>query len=83
MRRTVGAVGHEGPVELAKLEALSDALGAAMAGSTGFRRTLAGAMVSLQRDTIIVERAPLRRNRPGRLKPARPPTPRATGSQRK
>jgi len=63
--RAVGAVGNEGPVELAKLEALSDALFAALACSAKFRRTLAGAMVSLQRDTIIVERAPARRHRPG------------------
>jgi tRNA(Ile)-lysidine synthase len=63
--RAVDAVGNEGPVELAKLEALSDALAAAMPGSAKFRRTLAGAMVSLQRDTIIIERAPARRHRPG------------------
>jgi tRNA(Ile)-lysidine synthase len=81
--RTVGAVGHEGPVELAKLEALSDALGTAMAVSANFRRTLAGAMVSLQRDTIIVERAPPRRNRPGGLKLAGASTPRAVRSRRK
>jgi tRNA(Ile)-lysidine synthase len=63
--RAVGAVGNEGPVELAKLEALSDALFAALAGSAKFRRTLAGAMVSLQRGTIMIERAPARRHRPG------------------
>jgi tRNA(Ile)-lysidine synthase len=63
--RAMGAVGNEGPVELAKLEALSDALFDAMAGSAKFRRTLAGAMVSLQRDTIVIERAPARRHRPG------------------
>jgi tRNA(Ile)-lysidine synthase len=76
-------VGHEGQVELAKLEVLSDALGTAMAVSANFRRTLAGAMVSLQRDTIIVERAPPRRNRPGGLKLAGAPPRRAVGSQRK
>jgi tRNA(Ile)-lysidine synthase len=64
--RAIDAVGNEGPVELAKLEALSDALAAAMTGSAKFRRTLAGAMVSLQRDTIIIERAPARRHRSGR-----------------
>jgi tRNA(Ile)-lysidine synthase len=63
--RAVDAVGNEGPVELAKLEALSDALAAALPGSGKLRRTLAGAMVSLQRDTIIIERAPARRHRPG------------------
>jgi tRNA(Ile)-lysidine synthase len=84
--RAVGAVGDEGPVELAKLEALSDALAAAMAGPAGaakFRRTLAGAMVSLQRDTIVVEQAPPRRNRAGGRKLAGAHAPRTDGSQRK
>jgi tRNA(Ile)-lysidine synthase len=64
--RAVSAVGNEGPVELAKLEALSDGLAAAMAGAAmRFRRTLAGAMVSLQRHAIIIERAPARRHPPG------------------
>jgi len=62
--RAIGAIGDEGPVELGKLEALSDGLAAAMAGGAArFRRTLAGAMVSLQRDSIIIERAPPRRHR--------------------
>ncbi|MBV9968636.1 MAG: tRNA lysidine(34) synthetase TilS [Xanthobacteraceae bacterium] len=60
--RAVGQVGDEGPVELGKLEALYDSLAAAF--STGrFRRTLAGAMVSLQRGRVMVERAPPRRLR--------------------
>jgi tRNA(Ile)-lysidine synthase len=63
--RAVGSVGDEGPVELGKLEALSDALAAALAGEAArFRRTLAGAMVSLQKDCIVIERAPARRHRP-------------------
>lgn len=62
--RAIGAIGDEGPVELGKLEALGDALTAALAGgAVRFRRTLAGAMVSLQRDCIIIERAPPRRHR--------------------
>jgi tRNA(Ile)-lysidine synthase len=62
--RAVSAVGDEGPVELGKLESLSDALAEALAsGATRFRRTLAGAMVSLQNDCIIIERAPARRHR--------------------
>jgi tRNA(Ile)-lysidine synthase len=60
--RSIGAIGTEGPVELGKLEALHDALSAALAGdATRFRRTLAGAMVSLQRGCIVVEQAPARR----------------------
>ena len=55
--RAVGTVGDEGPVELGKLEALCRSLAVALdAGAARFRRTLAGAMVSLQRDRIIVER---------------------------
>jgi tRNA(Ile)-lysidine synthase len=62
--RAISAIGDEGPVELGKLEALSDALAAAlMSGAPRFRRTLAGAMVSLQRDCIVIERAPPRRHR--------------------
>jgi tRNA(Ile)-lysidine synthase len=60
--RGIGAIGTEGPVEFGKLEALHEALNAAVAGgATRFRRTLAGAMVSLQKRSIIIERAPARR----------------------
>jgi tRNA(Ile)-lysidine synthase len=62
--RAIGAIGNEGPVEFGKLEALSDALGAALAaGTLRFRRTLAGAMVSLQDSCIVIEQAPARRYR--------------------
>jgi tRNA(Ile)-lysidine synthase len=62
--RAISEVGDEGPVELGKLEALCESLRAAF--STGrFRRTLAGALVSLQRDRVMVERAPPRRHRSG------------------
>ena len=60
--RAIGSVGTEGPVEFGKLEALSDALNAALAGgAVQFRRTLAGAMVSLQKDCIVIDQAPARR----------------------
>ena len=60
--RAIGTIGDEGPVELGKLEVMTDALIEAMSGGTArFRRTLAGAMVSLQSDAIIIERAPPRR----------------------
>jgi tRNA(Ile)-lysidine synthase len=60
--RAVLQLGDEGPVELGKLEALKTALDAAqMAGNGRFRRSLAGALVTLAGATITVERAPLRR----------------------
>jgi tRNA(Ile)-lysidine synthase len=60
--RAIGAIGTEGPVELGKLEELHEALNAALAdGATRFRRTLAGAMVSLQKRSIVIDRAPARR----------------------
>jgi tRNA(Ile)-lysidine synthase len=58
--RAIACVGDEGPVELAKLEALHAALGPA---GTGLRRTLAGALVSLSTQAVVVERAPQRRSR--------------------
>ncbi len=62
--RAIGAIGTEGPVEFGKLEALHEALNAALAGgATRFRRTLAGAIVSLQEDSIAIDRAPARRGR--------------------
>jgi tRNA(Ile)-lysidine synthase len=50
--------GDEGPVELAKLEALYEALRQA---PSRLRRTLAGALITLSRDHLTVERAPARR----------------------
>ena len=63
--RALARVGDEGPVELAKLEALKAALDAAQnAGNARFRRSLAGAIVTLAERQITVERAPPRRGRP-------------------
>jgi tRNA(Ile)-lysidine synthase len=59
--QAVTARGNEGPVELAKLEALWAAL-PAWPGSGRFRRTLAGAIVTLVAGRLIVEQAPLRRH---------------------
>ena len=81
--RAIVRVGDEGPVELAKLEALLDALKTALAdaqntGNARFRRSLAGALVTLAGPGIAVERAPPRRGRPlttrgrGNAKPAKP-----------
>ena len=50
--------GNEGAVELAKLEALYEALRQAQ---SRLRRTLAGALVTLTQDHLTVERAPARR----------------------
>lgn len=59
--RAVARTGDEGPVELGKLEALKSALDAAKNTANGrFRRTLAGAAVSLEDDQLIVQRAPPR-----------------------
>jgi tRNA(Ile)-lysidine synthase len=62
--RALAQTGDEGPVELAKLEALKTALDAAqIAGNRRFRRSLAGAIVTLAGPRITVERAPPRRGR--------------------
>jgi tRNA(Ile)-lysidine synthase len=76
--RAVARVGDEGPVELGKLEALKTALDEAQNGPENrFRRTLAGAIVTLKDPQILVERAPPRRRkvltkrRPGRSNSAK------------
>jgi tRNA(Ile)-lysidine synthase len=67
LERLVGWTGNEGPVELGKLEALCAALEAPLLDSlkpatTGrFRRTLAGAMITVSGAKLTVERAPSRR----------------------
>ena len=73
--RAIARVGDEGPVQLGKLEALADALSQASAqacaNAVRFRRTLAGAVVTLGHERVVIERAPPRRN-PGRaVNPAR------------
>jgi len=62
--RAIDAAGDEGPVELGKLEVLCTALNAAAADPKArFRRSLAGALVSLTPRAVTVERAPARRRR--------------------
>ena len=56
--RAIAHAGNEGPVELGKLELLYDVLRTARAP---LRRTLAGALVTLGRDRLTIERAPARR----------------------
>lgn len=66
----IACAGDEGPVQLGKLETLYEALGRANAGVHGetfrFRRTLAGALVTLTGASLTVERAPARRTGPVR-----------------
>ncbi len=60
--RAVSSLGDEGPVELGKLEALWQALTVAQkSGTRWYRRSLAGALVTLAKGKITVERAPPRR----------------------
>jgi len=56
--RAIAHAGDEGPVELAKLEALYDSLRGA---KSRLRRTLAGAVITLSAGRLTVERAPARR----------------------
>lgn len=60
--RAIASLGDEGPVELGKLEALKEALDAAQkSGTRRYRRSLAGALVTLAKGKITVERAPPRK----------------------
>jgi tRNA(Ile)-lysidine synthase len=61
--RAITRLGDEGPVELGKLEALlAAALPAAQKPAKAhFRRTLAGAIVTIAAGRLVVERAPARR----------------------
>lgn len=72
LHRMIDRLGHEGPAELGKMETLLDCLvealparGVEAIGRTGFKRTLAGAIVFLRGSTICVEAAPLRRSATG------------------
>jgi tRNA(Ile)-lysidine synthase len=68
LERVINWVGSEGPVELGKLEVLCAAMVDAMQtcldappNARRFRRTLAGAVVTLDGDKLTAERAPPRR----------------------
>lgn len=66
LKRAIDRVGHEGPVELGKLEALLGALDRAIAdGQPSLKQTLAGAVIGLARGRIHVDPAPPRRSRTG------------------
>jgi tRNA(Ile)-lysidine synthase len=61
--RAINRLGHEGPAELGKLETLHEALVESWTAGNPAKRTLAGALVSLDRTRLDVTPAPLRRNR--------------------
>jgi tRNA(Ile)-lysidine synthase len=72
--RAISEVGDEGRVELGKLEALHSALLHALRGRERLRRSLAGALVTLDGMSLAIERAPPRRSRTltkGRARPRR------------
>jgi tRNA(Ile)-lysidine synthase len=72
--RAVGAVGREGVAELAKLEALLAGLRAASMRQERLKQTLAGAVIVLGAELIVVQSAPPRRSPrqpPRQLKPKR------------
>jgi tRNA(Ile)-lysidine synthase len=56
--RAIARTGSEGPVELAKLESLYAAM---RQTASRLRRTLAGSLITVHGDWIVVERAPARR----------------------
>jgi tRNA(Ile)-lysidine synthase len=71
--RAINTFGHEGPAELGKVEALLAQIDLSLAGKAPkssqkgrqirLKQTLAGALVSVGRDRIRVEPAPLRRRK--------------------
>jgi len=69
--RAVDSVGHEGPAELGKLEALYAALVEAKAARRPFKRTLAGALVEFAGRNLSVGPAPARRKPPRRRRAGR------------
>jgi tRNA(Ile)-lysidine synthase len=68
--RAIDEVGDEGPTELGKLETLLATLGTT--GGARFRRSLAGALVSLTPSAVTVERAPARARRASSKRRSRP-----------
>lgn len=60
LARAVDQAGDEGPAELGKVEALYETLKEVRAAGETLRRTLAGALVDMDADQILVSRAPAR-----------------------
>jgi tRNA(Ile)-lysidine synthase len=63
LTRVIAETGDEGPVELGKLETLHAVLREAFGTGAPFRRSLAGALVTLSQNELTIERAPPRRSR--------------------
>ncbi len=69
--RAIDRAGHEGPAELGKVEALLQAMDLAIdatkfsLGRVRFKQTLAGAIVSIDRNHLQIAPAPPRRSRSG------------------
>ncbi len=69
--RAIDRAGHEGPAELGKVESLLEAMDRALAAANRasqkvrFKQTLAGAIVSIDRDRIQIAAAPRRRSHSG------------------
>ncbi len=67
--RAINRMGHEGPAELGKVEALLQAMDQAVAqekpgsGRVWLKQTLAGAVISIQKNRIHIAPAPLRGRR--------------------
>ncbi|MBI3701855.1 MAG: tRNA lysidine(34) synthetase TilS [Afipia sp.] len=70
--RFIDRAGHEGPAELGKVEAVLEQIDRAYLDanrkydSVRFKRTLAGAVISISRNRVEIEPAPRRRTRLGR-----------------
>lgn len=71
LRAAVDAEGTEGPAELAKVEALYEALAEAHLSGEDMKRTLAGALVTLSKAALDVAPAPPRKSASGKAKKAR------------
>lgn len=71
LREAVDREGIEGPAELAKVEALFEALVAAYRAGGAVKRTLAGAAVTLTEAALVVAAAPPRKSASGPIKRSR------------
>jgi tRNA(Ile)-lysidine synthase len=81
--RAIARAGDEGPLQLGKLEALYEALRAAMVDNVRLRRTLAGALIAHAGGRISVETAPPRSKSRARRALTTRPQGRRGGSDRR
>lgn len=72
LMRAINRIGHEGPAELGKVEALMEAIDGIVsgkksgAGGTRLKQTLAGAVISITKSRVLILPAPPRGRRSGR-----------------